>query len=443
MKKDKLRGLRQKAHMVKAIIQKCDVGLDKYFMNFVQKRVETICHVDACLIYEAKKLASVKNLTLSLKNWLVEVTLLEKNPHETHNKALEMRDSITRIYLAQQTTPSEDFFQKNMLESVIIRCLKNNGYKYQRFPKIKKGIIIEKPQQLNERILYLKKITQYREDGRKIFYLDERIITERKAATDNYDFQMPCSYCITLCNDEGIIVANDKVSWFFYDGASKFLIQFIESNLDSLPPNCVVVLGDKGYHKQHVLLLPTEFSSKKQMRDWLEYNEIDHDPNMHRAELYKLIDTHKCHSKVGYYVDDILKFNGYNVVRRPFHCQYLNHFNEYWYEVESFLREKHVKLQVSHVIGESMRQAGEKYTPALWKEKEKLMIKQEQRLLKEDLQVEEIVDRLCTMMKYDDDVINYYDLGDFKSPVMEIDYHFSKQVATELDLSKKYTLQPI
>lgn len=455
IKKDKLRDFSTKLKIVRNIIEKCE---DEYAKErsgkkdvtneheSIDKRVRFMCQVDIYFIYQAIKIAGNQNWKMSLQRWLTEMSQLENNSYEKYAKIL--REPYVQGYVIQRTIPSEDIIRRYLRSKTNYRavswigCLKINGYTLRWLPKTKKGIIIEKPQQLNERLLYLKKITQYREEGRKIIYLEERITLKRLVLNDKYKFQNACTHTIILCNEDGVIMNFGMVCRFYHESAATYFLNFIESNIDRLPPNCVVVLGDKGHHKQDVPPLPTKFSSKKQMTDWLAYNEVDHNPDMHRAELCKLIDAHKRDNKVRYNVEDFLKCHGHSVVRRPFHCQYLNHFNDFWKEVNDFVQNKEAKLQLSYIIKESMKEAGEIFTPAIWKAKEREMIEEERRILREDLQVEEIIDRLCTMMKYGDESDNQDDLIDSDCPAMEIDYNFSKQVASVFDETDKYLIRP-
>lgn len=457
IKKDKLNDFRTKLKIVRYIIDKLDDEFTKGDMKqsdgkkikseTTDKRVQVMCHIPMYFIYLARKFVGIQNRNLSLECWLDELSLQEERPYDTFVKVVELREPFIEAYLSQHIVPLENKFKyyidlkANLQDISTISCLKLNSYTLCRLPKTKKRILIEKSQRLHERMLYLKKITQYRVDGRKIIYLEERIVHTRNITTSNYEFRNACTHCVLLLNEEGIMLNYNLVSRLYHELAKKFLVDFIKDNLDRLPPHCVVVLGDRGHHKQNALPLPTKFSSKKQMTDWLEYNKIEHNADWHRAELYKLIEAHKRSCNFEYYVDDFIKSHGHDVVRCPFHCQSLSHFKDFWKEVQDLVLQKGKKLLLAYVIKESIKEADEKFTPNIWKEKEKIMIEDEHRFLKEDLQVEEIVDRLCTMTKYSAADRNHSSITDLEYPLLEIDYNFSKLVASSLDETESYLIK--
>lgn len=421
--------------------------------NSVKSKVQHLCGVHAYFIYQATKLARVQNQKLSLKCWLNALSFQEEQPHylqPTDAEILKLRKRFVEAYLLQRIIPVEDVFNEFISSNnptppiPKFSRLQMNGYTLCRLPKTRKGILIEKTPRLAERMLYLKKITQYRDEGRKILYLEERITFKRVIMEDKYESQSACNHCIILLNEDGIVVNFSIVCRSSHVGAAKFLHDFVESNVDRLPPNSVVVLRDKAHHKQNAMPLPTQFSSKKQMTDWLQYNEIEHDAEWHRAELYKLIEVNRRNCKVEYNVDYLFKSRSHDVLRCPHHCQFLNHFHDFWNKVHHYMFEKSMRLQLSFVLKESINQAGELFTPYIWKEKENNMILDEHRMLKEDLQVEEIIDCLCIMMKYGDSDKNHEEIVDLDLdyPSTEKDYYFSKLVASSLDETEHYLIRP-
>lgn len=415
---------------------------------YTEKKVQRLCEVDLYLIYQATKLAGDQNRKLCLKRWLNELSLQEKQPYHIPDGVPYLRKPFVNAYLVRRRIPLEDIYNEVLLNVNRSRrvnkfsSLKMNNYTLCRLPKTRKGILTEKSEMLNERILYLKKITQYRDEGRKIIYMEERITFDRAITEDNYEFESVCNHCIMLLNEEGIVLNFSIICGNVQVRVAKFLYDFIEKNLDRLPPNSVIVLKDKAHHKQNVMPMPTQFSSKKQMTDWLQYNEIQHDSEWHRAELYKLIEINMGNCKVEYNIDYFLKSHGHDVLRCPRHCQFLNHFHDFWGAVNRLLHKKHLRLTLAYSIKESFDEAGKVFTPNIWKEKEKALIFLENKTLKEDLQVEETIDRLCTMMKYGDSDKNHGEITDLDYPLMEKDYNFSKVVASSLDETGHYLLRP-
>jgi transposase len=91
---------------------------------------------------------------------------------------------------------------------------------------------------------------------------------------------------------------------------------FVEMLLESIPPNCLVIMDNASYHNtlsEHSP--PTPLCSKKRIMEWLEQNRIYCRPHCLKPELVEILK--KLASAPSYAIDEIARSHGHEVIRTP------------------------------------------------------------------------------------------------------------------------------
>ena len=95
-------------------------------------------------------------------------------------------------------------------------------------------------------------------------------------------------------------------------------------------------MDNASYHSKILNKAPTKCSRKDDMIQWLEDNNITHDPNLPKAELLHVISQNK--ERQIYAIDNIANNHGHKIARLPpYHC-HLNPIELIWAQVKSDVR---------------------------------------------------------------------------------------------------------
>lgn len=167
-----------------------------------------------------------------------------------------------------------------------------------------------------------------------------------------------------------------------------------EKLLYNLQPHSVICMDNAPYHSVKGERVPTKYSTKGAMLEWLEKKNISHDSTMRKAELFDIISKHAPKSTI-YRVDRILKEAGHEIARLPpYHCD-LNPIEYIWSSVKRCIREKNVTgdLSLSN-LQLLLKEAFLKVNQTEWKKQCEHIIKLENIYWNKDGLMEEIVDEL-------------------------------------------------
>ncbi|KAF8789369.1 hypothetical protein HNY73_007309 [Argiope bruennichi] len=128
-----------------------------------------------------------------------------------------------------------------------------------------------------------------------------------------------------------------------YDNFSKWLQ---EKLLPNIPPHCVICMDNASYPTKVLNPVPSKYSTKKKLSEWLEEHNIPFDVNMRKPDLYDLVVSHVPPSKM-FCVDEILKANGHDVLRiPPYHCD-LNAIEMAWASTKRHVRNRNVNGELN------------------------------------------------------------------------------------------------
>jgi hypothetical protein len=264
-----------------------------------------------------------------------------------------------------------------------------DGFIWMQMPGMKQGIIVENPERVAKRILYLKKLEEYREAGAHIIYVDMREF-----------INIPhCS--LKISQSQGIIkqpryldmvflVASAKMglirNFFYYECDNYTVDRWLNDVVSSLDKYCVLVFQETNVEP------PTEGSSKLVMSDWLSFNRIPHNPESHRGELYSLIKKFSSCS-ANFFLDEAMNGLGYNVLKRPCDMEELDFFYAFW---QFFTTQEQCE-------GNNLKKLISDYVTTItiddWQQTEKKLIETEKQKLIDDMLMEQTIDNLVTMAK--------------------------------------------
>ena len=95
-------------------------------------------------------------------------------------------------------------------------------------------------------------------------------------------------------------------------------------------------MDNASYHSRQMNKAPTSSSTKGDIKTWLQQNDIDYDEEMLKVELLDLVRS-SSHKKT-YFVDELAKEHGHQVLRlAPYQCD-LNPIELIWAQMKRSVR---------------------------------------------------------------------------------------------------------
>jgi len=252
-------------------------------------------------------------------------------------------------------------------ERSLRRIIKSLGFRWKNTENNRK-VLIESSNIRLLRIEYLRKIKQYRQEGRPIVYTDESYVDSShsapKAWTDGTTkgLKKPISkgqrVVIVHAGSEAGFIPNALLTFkagaksgdyhdnMNYDNYEKWLRTQL---LPNLPPNSVVVVDNASYHNKQWDLAPTSNSKKADMQGWLTEKGIQYEETLLKPQLYNLIRANKDRFKT-FSIDRILAEQGHQVLRLPPYHPDLNPIEMAWSDIKQYVGSKNVKWSVAKCI---------------------------------------------------------------------------------------------
>lgn len=271
------------------------------------------------------------------------------------------------------------------------------GFDYRK--TITGHILAEDMKYSYERLLYLKKIRQFKSDKKTIYYIDERVIDA------SLKFEKPDFARISDKEDATHLLDG---LYFYHAFSAKGLESYLFTNkkcletynkwvfdvlLKLLLPGSLIVIDSHPIHGKLVNNTLTRYHSKSEMISWLRKNNISCAANMHKAELYELIS--KCRMPpADYDFDKLLKAHGFDVLRLPFGCNNLSPSPLLWKELATRIAPEINKFTPIELE--------DKITPAVtslfwasWKKYGDRISYWEEQLIDIDTRIESALDEIC------------------------------------------------
>ncbi|KAL4092454.1 hypothetical protein QTP88_026955 [Uroleucon formosanum] len=317
------------------------------------------------IVYEGKK-----NMDLTGNSTLATfITPDKKRNNVTKIKALvddfdrcALKRTITNVYTVEKIVPTVKLIfekQKNFMNlgstRTLNRIISEMGFKFRKTETNRK-FLIEKHNIRLKRIEYLKKILEFRRQGRKIVYTDESYVLSSHVVNKSWssvddDNTVKQSLCkgkrliIVHAGGEEGFVPNALLTWEaqsssgdYHDNMNKdnYYKWVTEKLLPNLSKNSVVVLDNATYHCHQSNRAPNSNSLKKDMINWLTENNISFNSTMFKPQLYDIIRKHK-QVFIKYSLDGILSKEGHDIIRLPPYHPDLNPIEMIWSQVKQYI----------------------------------------------------------------------------------------------------------
>ncbi|XP_048488380.1 uncharacterized protein LOC125491162 isoform X2 [Plutella xylostella] len=311
--------------------------------------------------------------------------------------------TIAKIF----TAVNEDDSLPNFTFGTMYRILKKLNFTYCK--RSRKSILLDRPDLQIWRVNYLLKINEYREQNKKIYYLDETWLNE--GHTCNYVWmdndikssrqaflgglssglknpQKGKRLIIThIGNEDGFLEGAD---WVFeakksdgdYHGemdAHNFE-KWFKMVLDKILPGSVIVMDNAPYHSRQLERVPNMSWRKDAIQEWLRSKNIAFETREIKAQLLTKFDKKKYVLK---YVDELAASKGVTVLRLPpYHCE-LNPIELIWAQVKSYVGRNNKSFKMAEIktlLNEGFARIGAKQ----WSKCVNHVLKEEEELKKLD-----------------------------------------------------------
>lgn len=283
------------------------------------------------------------------------------------------------------TAINEDNSLPTMSKSSIYKLMKQLKFTY--IKRTRKSILLDRPDLQIWRQNYLLRISDFRKQNKKVFYLDETWLNEghtssyvwvdndiqsskdaflRGLSTGLKNPQKGKRLIIThIGNEDGFI---DGAEWVFEakkesgDYHSEMdahnYEKWYEKIVEKIPHGAVIVMDNAPYHSRQTELVPNMSWRKEAIQTWLRNKSIRFENNEIKAQLLAKIQKEKYKK---YYIDEISKSKGITVLRLPpYHCE-LNPIELIWAQVKSYVgrNNKYFKMtDVKNLLTESLARIG-------------------------------------------------------------------------------------
>ena len=170
--------------------------------------------------------------------------------------------------------------------------------------------------------------------------------------TDNYSAKMK----------EAVVYEGD-----YHDSMNHetFLAWFEKQLLPNIPPTSLIIMDNASHHSKIQNKAPTRSCRKSDIIQWLEENNIPHDPTHTKSELLHQVKRNK--NRQVYIIDKIANEHGHKVVRLPpYHC-HLNPIELVWAQVKGDVRMNNSNgNQTLHRVEQITKEAIAKVTANNW-----------------------------------------------------------------------------
>lgn len=276
-----------------------------------------------------------------------------------------IRRKITEFYTVRKQLPTVNKLNNLLKEDNIVDCsreylrkfLHKMGYKFLK--RQSKRFLIERPEISALRWHYLKKMKQYRNEGRSIIFLDETYVNQCHAVNKCWQSNLKQGCLANTGKGPHLIVVHAGGRNGFVKGAllifksktetgdyhggmdsDKFQKWMRQQLLPNLPSNSVIVLDNASYHSVQIDKKLTMATTKPLLQDWLKRNNVNFQDNDRKADLIQLINQHSFNEKCK--IDELLKESGHDVLRLPPYHPDLNPIELVWGDVKEQLAREHV-----------------------------------------------------------------------------------------------------
>lgn len=288
-----------------------------------------------------------------------------------------VRRTINEFHITNKERPTVKSLRLVLKEKIIFqgsdftlrKIMRNMGYRWRKSEN-NRLLLTEKMDIRNLRINYLRKLKQYRAEGRPFFFMDETYIHSTHTKPKSWSvpksaegLKTPISKGSRLIivhagNENGFVegamlafMSGKKTGDYHDDMNFQNYEKWISEKLiPNLPEKSVLVIDNAPYHNVQLNRAPTSASRKADMIDWLSKQNIPFSETMLKPQLYTLIQLHKPRHKT-FKIDSILAESGHSTLRLPPYHPDLNPIELVW----SWLKDRVAKRNVNFSMGDVLQ----------------------------------------------------------------------------------------
>lgn len=303
-----------------------------------------------------------------------------------------IRQQVYCMYRENVVPTIECLHKKINDESIDIKCskttlwrtLKKAGFKFGTIDK--RRTIMESSRLQKIRYEYLMAIKKYRQEGRFICYLDETWYDTHDTICKGWvDNSGTCQLDAPVSRGKRIIIlhAGSEKGWIaqpllsaknvkcssldYHEDMTSSLFEewFCNTLLPNLPESSVIVMDNAPYHSRQQNKVPTKSNNKKDIKEFLEANNVYYEEHYTKKQLLEVMNT-KEYLK-DYYVDNRAKEAGHTILRLPpYHCIF-NPIELIWAQLKNTIRRTNKTPKFSESTITHIKNAMEHITADNWK----------------------------------------------------------------------------
>ncbi|XP_013200105.2 uncharacterized protein LOC106142770 [Amyelois transitella] len=408
---DKLADINNKIALIRRVTEKCQFAVTQP-VSLANPTVATMIFTDELnenIIKAREKRVAIEMNELSdncekQKKKVAAAPITSSGIHDVLYK-----NYVTYRSIIDQKSIDEELYKYKIYEYQT-QILRSKGFVWRKISG-NKCILIEDPWVQARRIKYLVDMKKFRDQGRTFAYVEEKVIPADAATLSQ--FQLGYHY-LDWKNQSTVRIAISPQS-----GLLDFSVNNVSSNSDwlikdicnHLRPSDVLVLEENLLKEEPLGKPPKPEATKADMIKWLEENNIPCTSTMHRAELYELIQMYSDRFNEKYLTEEIIKSKGIDIAKRPKGWAMLNYFEPIW-NISALWQDvgdEGVTEKVTKRIETAV-----KHNRCGWTKFGDQLAQKEREVFEKDMELEEVVDKLLTMAKFED-------MSDFDLPVVSVD----------------------
>ncbi|KAJ8713995.1 hypothetical protein PYW08_007615 [Mythimna loreyi] len=204
-------------------------------------------------------------------------------------------------------------------------------------------VLVERHDIQMRRFKYIKKIREYRAQGRPIVYIDlsylltTRDQNELKKEKESADIHFIIAHAGTEAGfiDNACLVSQAYTPTEHKDFNFGNYVKWINENLlPNLPDRSVIVLDSK--YNIPAEKMPTSATKLSEMQKWLTEKGIQFDSNLCKVELYGIIKKHKSDLRTCQ-INEYIKSKGFEILRPPPYHPELNAIENIWKVLKTYV----------------------------------------------------------------------------------------------------------
>ncbi|XP_001948346.2 uncharacterized protein LOC100161011 [Acyrthosiphon pisum] len=310
----------------------------------------------------------------------------------------------------------------NITRTSFQRLLKSMQFEYTK--RYRDSALTEREDLVTWRRSYISDIRRYRQEGRTIYFLDEKLVNAEAFSSRVCVDQLKQSHrdaflrglvtesrnstgkgklliVVHIGSAEGFVTGDllcfesKKNTSDYHDEINgNTFFEWFCSVLPLLKDNSVIVMDNAPYHSVKTEQTPTSSWKKAAIIEWLESKGVETNPFMIKFELLKIVRELK-HKYDLYVVDEEAKKQNKIVLRLPpYHCE-LNPIELVWSVVKGHVNAKNTTFKINDVQ-QLLNDGIQKVTPEMWSNFVSHTIKEEDKLWQVDYISDEILDEEST-----------------------------------------------